>query len=214
MIPHSSLRVYSLCDRSLRAVEPWARAGYDCIAIDIQPPLRSLPGVRHFQADLKSLHALPGAAFVMAWPPCTHLALSGARHWASKGPGLALEAVQLVEACRRLAGAVPLLLENPHGRLGKFWRKADLVVQPWHFAGYSGEEDAYQKATCLWLENGALPPLQSPWTGTIDVHRVHAQGESKARATRRSLTPRGLAEGIFRANQVLVATSGTSAARP
>lgn len=196
--------IYSICDRSLRALEPWAAAGFTCVAYDILPPLRTLPGVVHVQADVRQIAGLPYAAFVMAWPPCTHLALSGARHWAGKGPGLALEAVQIVEACRRMASSAPLLLENPHGRLKKFWRAPDVVVQPWHFAGWSGPEDAYQKATCLWLENGALAPAESRWTGEIDKHRVAMAGQTKGRATARSLTPLGLARAIYEANRPLV----------
>lgn len=196
--------IYSLCDRSLRAVAPWAAAGWRCIAIDMEPPLRALPGVTHLRMDLLQVPPLPDAAFVMAWPPCTHLALSGAPHWKAKGPELALSAVRLVEACRRLAGSAPLLLENPHGRLAKFWRRPDLVVQPWHFAGYPGaESENYQKATCLWLANGACPPTPRHGLLPVDKMRVLNQPDSKGRATARSLTPLGLAQAIYEGNRLV-----------
>lgn len=64
--------IYSLCDRSLRALEPWAAAGYACVAIDIEPPLRTLPGVMHRQWSLGSMVMLPHAGFVMAGSGVIH----------------------------------------------------------------------------------------------------------------------------------------------
>lgn len=187
------------------ALEPWAEAGFRCAAVDIAHPApRTLhPNIVHVSADIRELASLPGASFVLAWPPCTDLAGSGARWWAEKGAGALDSALDLVHHCRRLAGERPLVVENPVGRLANHWRRPDVIVHPWQFAGHNTTdpaEDAYAKATCLWLENGALPPVKRPWRGVVDKQRIHFCPPGPERAFKRSMTPLGLAVGLFLAN--------------
>jgi len=166
MIPRA--QVWSLCDRSLRALEPWAEAGFTCAAVDTLPgdfaALARLPNVTHIQTDVRTLRDLPGALIVFGWPPCTHLAGSGARHWAGKGPEALRDALSIVEAVRALAAraGAPLLIENPVGRLSTHWRQPDGIFHPYQFAGFSGPEDNYTKKTCLWAEGGAKLPALAP----------------------------------------------------
>ena len=201
--------VWSLCDRSMVALEPWAAAGFRCAAVDIEAPSRPPPpGVEHLQADILDLRGLPGARFVLGWPPCTHLARSGARWWPLKGDAALAEALALVSQVRVLAGDVPLVVENPIGRLSTHWRKPDTIVHPYQFAHHGPDPaaDAYTKRTCLWLENGARPPVLAAWEGPLDALRIRDTPgvPRKQRAEFRSQTPPGLAHGLFLGNQRLV----------
>lgn len=143
----------------------------------------------------------------MAWPPCTQFAISGARWWAEKDPALLDEAVEVLAACVGLAEGLPLVLENPVGRIQQFWRSPDLYVHPWEFANWSScpATDAYTKKTGLWLESGAVAPQRNPWNGLIDRKKIHNSPDSKDRARRRSQTPEGLARAIFLSNKHLLA---------
>jgi hypothetical protein len=87
---------------------------------------------------------------MVAHPPCTDLANSGARWFAAKGPERLATAVAFV---RRLAEApiAKIAIENPVGRLSREWRKPDQIIQPYWFG------DEATKTTCLWLKG--LPPL-------------------------------------------------------
>jgi hypothetical protein len=192
------MKVYSLCDRSMVALIPWRDAGFDCVAIDIAPPLTNPPpGIQHIKRDILSMDALNDADFVMGWPPCTHLAGSGARHWKSKGDSALEEGLATVEAVIRLAGNVPLVLENPIGRLSTLWRQPNIIVQPWWY-DLDGTE-SYQKSTCLWLENGAHPPQRIiNHCASVDMKFV-LSGNTHS-TVQRSTTPRGLANAIFKSN--------------
>ncbi len=86
---------------------------------------------------------------MIAFPPCTHLAVSGARWFKDKQKEQA-EALEFVRLL--LSAPIPLIaLENPIGVISTKIRKPDQIIQPWQFG------DEYQKATCLWLKG--LPPL-------------------------------------------------------
>lgn len=152
---------------------------------------------------------MPGARFVLGWPPCTHLARSGGRWWAAKGDGALAEALALVCQVLTLAGDAPLVLENPVGRLSTLWRKPDTIVHPFQFAHHTPDPQAegYSKKTCLWVENGArLPVPARAWDGPIDWDRNWKTPgvPRKQRAEFRSQTPLGLAHGLFLGNQGLV----------
>ena len=199
--------VWSLCDESHVALLPWAEAGYACCAVDLSGTSSSISGVRHVRADVRELCSLPGARFVMAWPPCTQFAISGARWWAKKPPHLLVEAVEVLGACVGLSEGLPLVLENPVGRIHQFWRDPDLYVHPWEFANWAKqpEQDAYTKKTGLWLESGAQAPIKNAWAGEVDRKRIHHSPDSRDRARRRSQTPEGLARAIFLSNRHLLA---------
>lgn len=90
---------------------------------------------------------------LIAFPPCTHLASSGAQYWKMKQrDGRQQQAMQFVLdlyncPIRHIA------IENPTGILSTLWRKPDQIIHPYQFG------DPYMKRTCLWLKN--LPKLQS-----------------------------------------------------
>ena len=193
-------QVWSLCDRSQSALKPWHDAGFTVCSVDIVDALGSLP---HVKASIHDIAELPGAAFVLAWPPCTHLAASGARWWAEKGPEALAEALASVEACRRLIGSTPGIVENPKGRLSQHWRKPDVYVHPWEFSGYC-QGESYSKETGLWFLNGAKCPIRAYSNEPIDNKRIHHMGSFQRQNGPGIKTPAGLSMGIYLANAPLI----------
>lgn len=151
--------ILSLCDRTGRMVRPWLAAGYRAVTVDLQPAPAEEPGRVHLVMDVRD-YRLPSEPplFVAAFPPCTHLASSGARWWKEKGLRALIEALEVVEACRVLCeeSGAPWMLENPVGRLASSWRPPDHSFHPVHYAGYAPdpEADGYTKKTCLWTGGG------------------------------------------------------------
>jgi hypothetical protein len=122
----------------------------------------------------------------------------------ASGKGFAglTEAVELVEACRRIAewSGAPWMIENPVSTLGSYWRKPDFTFHPHEFAGWpSGTNDDYAKRTCLWTGGGFRLPQKRP----IEAFRpfyIHNLPPSANRADLRSVTPPGFAHAVFEAN--------------
>jgi hypothetical protein len=119
-------------------------------------------------------------------PPCTHLAVSGARWFKDKVPKqiAALDFVRLL-----LAAPIPrIALENPVSVISSKIRKPDQIIQPWQFG--HGET----KATCLWLKN--LPKLVPTDVVEGREARVHKMAPSPDRWKERSRTYQGIAEAM------------------
>jgi hypothetical protein len=183
---------------------PWAAAGFRCVAVDLQePPATTHPGVEHVQCDVRS-YLPPRGEYVaaFAFPPCTHLANSGARWWKSKGLGKLAEAIELVEACQRIlewTGA-PYLLENPNGALSTHWRKPDHSFDPCDFGAYLNPPgDQYTKRTCLWVGGGFKMPAPK-WVEPVEGSKMHTMADTPERANLRSETPKGFAQAVYEAN--------------
>ena len=198
--------VVSLCDRTGNMVRPWVEAGYRAETYDLQSAAWQHPSRLHTIADVRNVSAgnLKGAAAVFAFPPCTHLAGSGARWWREKGLSAVIEALQVVEACRALceASGAPYLIENPVGALSTYWRPADHAFHPVHYRGYAPEpeRDDYTKKTCLWVGNGFVMPDRKPGEPTLGS-MMWKLPPSEDRADLRSATPLGFAYAVFAANQ-------------
>lgn len=204
----------SLCDRTGAMCLPWAEAGYDCYAVDIQHPrgVTQHPlheditaigaSVYELFTDVVDLGALD-VAFVAAFPPCTDLAVSGARWFREKGLRRRGEAIALVGRCLEIAEDVgaPYCIENPIGILSSHWRKPDHTFHPYEFGGYEGgEDDGYTKRTCLWVGNGFVMPEPRPIDLADDHDRIHKAPPSEERGDIRSITPAGFARAVFEAN--------------
>lgn len=132
-----------LCDRTGRMAEPWAEAGYVCYCVDVQHLQRvdRIVGNIHFVwGDARSWcpPANLDIAFVAGFPPCTHVAGSGARDWLKKGHHLLSDSLELWSACLHAAewSRAPYMIENPVGAISRHMRKPDLTFDPWEFAGY------------------------------------------------------------------------------
>jgi hypothetical protein len=202
------MTVVSLCDMTGNMVRPWAEAGHDCLCLDTQHSIRADRVARHGAgsityrwADVRTLTPadLPDAAIVFAFPPCTHLAVSGARDFARKGLRLLIDALEVVEACRILCenSRAPWMLENPVGRLSTLWRKPDELFDPCDYG------DPYTKKTCLWTGNGFVMPPKArvePLMGSA----MHLMPPSAERANQRSATPMGFARAVYAANATAV----------
>jgi hypothetical protein len=88
---------------------------------------------------------------IIAFPPCTHLASSGAAHFKKKiADGRQQEGVDFFMLFTN-ANCPRVAIENPIGVMSTKWRKPDQIIQPWQFG------DSYSKSTCLWLKG--LPKL-------------------------------------------------------
>lgn len=199
-------RVLSLCDRSGVMVQPWLDAGYACTIVDLQHPKgETTEGLlTRVGADVRTwLPARTDYAIVFAFPPCTHLAKSGARWWKEKGLGALIEGLELVEACRRICewSEAPYLIENPSGALSTHWRKPDHAFDPCDFGGYlEGGGDRYTKLTNLWVGGGFVMPEKRRVDPT-EGSKMHFVPPGPNRANIRSQTPQGFARAVFEANR-------------
>jgi hypothetical protein len=212
--------VVSLCDRSGNMVQPWAEAGYSCVCYDLQHSIRAdrVEGnVTYRWADIRSLTVadFPAPSIVFAFPPCTNLAVSGARDFQRKGLRGLIDGLELVEAARQLCenSRAPWMLENPVSRLSSCWREPDYSFDPCDYG------DPYTKQTCIWAGGGFVMPPQIP-KGTTDLFgnqslaveptlgSIVTEGAWAApgadRANVRSQTPMGFAYAVFAANHPVV----------
>lgn len=194
----------SCFDRSTVMAQPWAAAGFTCYCVDIQhPPGESRDGnIVRVGADMRDwLPPLRRVAFAAFFPPCTDVAVSGARWFKDKGIGALVRALALFDASVRLAEWVgaPYLIENPVSTVSTYWRKPDYAFDPCDYG------DPYTKRTCLWVGGGGfVMPPKTP-VAPADGSRMHRLPPSADRADLRSETPRGFAAAVFRANAPEVA---------
>lgn len=132
---------------------------------------------------------------ILAAPPCTHFAGSGARWWAGKGESALLEGLSVVDACLRIVYVCkPMfwVLENPVGRLSQYLGTPRMYFNPCDYG------DPYTKKTCLWGEFNE--PKRNPVEAT-EGSKMHLLPPSPDRWRLRSETPQGFASAFFLANQ-------------
>lgn len=194
------MKVVSLCDLTGAIVKPWADAGYECVCYDLQHSIRAdrVEGnITYRWADVRSLTPadLGVPSIVFAFPPCTNLAVSGARDFQRKGLRGLIDALEVVEACRKLCEwfGCPWMLENPVSRLSSSWRKPDFTFDPCDYG------DPYTKKTCLWTGNGFVMPPKDRVEPTMGS-AMHLLPPSAGRANLRSATPEGFAQAVFESN--------------
>lgn len=194
--------VLSLCDRTGTILEPWRDAGLDCIAVDLQHQGEEVrDGITFLGADVLKFRPFPRPyRIAFAFPPCTHLAVSGARWFGDKGLQALIDALQLVEACRSILTSLdcPWALENPVSTLSTYWRKPDLYFDPCDYGGWVNG-DRYTKRTCLWCSHDFKVPISNPLF-PYEGSRMHRMPPSPDRADERSVTPLGFAWAVFHAN--------------
>lgn len=141
------MRVLIACEFSGIVRDAFIAKGHDAMSCDLLPTEQPGP---HYQGDVFDVID-DGWALMIAFPPCTHLACSGARHFKKKiADGRQQEGVDFFLRLTRTN--IPLwAIENPVGIMSKLYRHPDQIIQPFYFG------DEFQKTTCLWL-NG-LPFL-------------------------------------------------------
>jgi hypothetical protein len=201
-----------LYDKTGNMAQPWIEAGYTVLIVDIQHDRGT-----HTQdgrlwrcgADLRGGFAIPSelaklkVGFVAAFPPCDHLATSGARWF--KGKGLRKLALSIdmfataAEFCE--ATGAPYLIENPVSTISTYWRKPDHSFHPYHFTGYEAS-DNYTKQTNLWVGGGFVMPEKNMLQALpAPDDRIHRTPPSEDRANIRSATPMGFARAVYEANK-------------
>jgi len=177
------MRVLVACEFSGIVRDAFLAAGHNAISVDLLPTERPGP---HIEGNVLDVLNEGWADLMIAFPPCTHLAVSGARWFAGKQA----EQREALEFVFRLATApIPrIAIENPVSILSSRWRKPDQIIHPWMFG--HGET----KATCLWLQN--LPMLRP--TDVVDgrTPRVHYASPGPDRWKERSRTLPGIAAAM------------------
>lgn len=185
-------------------VRPWADAGYECLCIDIQHEGARIEGnIAFVGADVRFWMPPPRRyEIVFAFPPCTNLAVSGARWFTQKGMGGLMGALEIIEACRRICewSEAPWMIENPVSTISSYWRKPDHTFDPCEYGGYLDPPgDAYTKRTCLWTGGGFVMPDRRP-VAPVEGSRMHRLPPSADRGNLRSVTPMGFAGAVMLAN--------------
>jgi site-specific DNA-cytosine methylase len=170
------------CEFSGIVRDAFARRGHDAWSCDLLPTER--PG-NHIQGDVLKIKD-GDWQLLIAFPPCTHLAVSGARWFKEKQ----VEQREAILFFMMLADLnIPrIAIENPIGIMSTIWRKPDQIIQPWQFG--HGET----KATCLWLKNLLLLEPTNIVEGRIA--RVHRMPPGPDRWKNRSRTYEGIAEAM------------------
>ena len=178
------MRVLIACEYSGTVRDAFRARGHDAKSCELLPTDQPGP---HYQGDVFDI-INDGWDLMIAHPPCTHLAVSGARHFAAKqASGVQQEALEFVR--RLLDAPIPrIALENPISIISSRIRKPDQIIQPWQFG--HGET----KATCLWLKN--LPKLTP--TNIVEGReaRIHRLPPSADRWKIRSKTYQGIADAM------------------
>lgn len=191
------LKVLVACEFSGVVREAFEKAGHDAWSCDLRKT--TVPG-KHFQCPVEDI--LPEHPdknlwdLMIAFPPCTHLAVSGARWFKDKQK----EQESALSFVRMLMDApIPrIALENPVSVISTRIRKPDQIIHPWQFG------HRCRKRTCLWLKN--LPNLEP--TDIVDEGEIHVTKggrripqwynlpHSKGRADKRSITFQGIADAM------------------
>jgi len=180
------MRVLIACEYSATVRDAFRAKGFDAWSCDLLPTEGDPQW--HIQGD--ALQAVYGQQWdlLIAHPPCTHLAVSGARHFAAKiADGRQQEALDFVR--QLLDAPIPhIALENPVLVISSHIRKPDQTIQPWQHG--HGET----KATCLWLKN--LPKLKPTNIVEGREQRIHRMPPGPDRWKERSRTFPGIAQAM------------------
>ena len=196
-----------LFDKTGNMAKPWAEAGHLCYCVDIQHPKGESVGGNNIilvGQDARHWRAPAGIkpVFAACFPPCTHLAVSGARWFKGKGLRLLSEAIELFAVAAEVCewAGCPYLIENPVSVVSSHWRKPDFTFNPHDFTGFE-TSDNYTKKTCLWVGNGFVMPAKNRAEGLgVPDDRIHKCAPGPERHNIRSATPMGFARAVFAQN--------------
>jgi len=141
------MKILIACEFSGVVREAFTKLGHDVTSCDLEPT--SLPG-KHYQGDVNDI-INDGWDMMIAFPPCTHLAVSGARHFEQKRKDGRQQ--QGIDFFMSIVNApIPkIAVENPIGIMSSIYRKPNQIIHPYHFGHQAS------KSTCLWLKE--LPLL-------------------------------------------------------
>ena len=143
------MKILIACEKSQVVTIEFHKMGHEAFSCDLEPCSGGHPEW-HIQQNVIPL-LKQNWDMILAFPPCTHLAASGAAWFEQKRKdgrqqqGIDFFMLFTKTNCSRIA------IENPVGIMSTLWRKPDQIIQPYQFG------DPFRKATCLWLKN--LPKL-------------------------------------------------------
>lgn len=178
------MNVLVACEFSGIVRDAFLKAGHDAMSCDFLET--ESPGP-HYKGDVRDVLHFPWDLMI-AHPPCTHLSVSGAKHFQQKKlTGLQQMAASFfIELAK--ADIPKIAIENPISVMSRLYKKPDQIIQPWQFG--HGET----KATCLWLKN--LPKLTPTNIVEGRLDRVHKLPPSLDRWKLRSITYTGIANAM------------------
>lgn len=176
------MRVLVACEFSGIVRDAFLALGHDAVSCDVLPSERPGP---HILGDVRQ-HMADNFDLLLAFPPCTYLANSGARWWAQRQ---AEQAAALAFVQCLLDAPIPrIALENPEGKIGSTIRHHDQLIHPWEYGEHA------EKKTCLWLKNlPLLQPTALVWPRPQTCWRM---GQSTTRQRDRSRTFPGIAAAM------------------
>lgn len=214
-----------LFDTTGYAAEPFTKAGWITYIIDtanVGPYAKNERATHVLAWDIlkkesEIVELCKGAEFIFGFPPCTDMAVSGAKHFRSKAmlnPNFQHEAVHLARSVERIGeqAGVPWALENPVSVLASLWRKGNFSFHPCNYGGYLPLDDvhpeypqyikprdAYPKRTHIWCSKDFKIPdmkLVTPSPGLSTQH-LKLGGKSAKTKRIRSASPRGFFIGLL-----------------
>ena len=162
------MRVLLACEESQAVTKEFRDKGHEAYSCDILPSSGSLSDY-HLQQDVVPLLKQEWD-LIIAFPPCTHLASSGAAWFEQKRKdGRQQEGIDFFMLFTNL-DAPKVVIENPVGIMSKIYRKPDQIIQPWWFG------DPFEKRTCLWLKG--VEPLVATNEVTPAPRSEYASGRT------------------------------------
>jgi hypothetical protein len=182
------MKILVACEFSNTVSQAFRNKGHEVVSCDLLESESKDLSHRHYRGDVCDI-LQDGWDLMIAFPPCTHLAGSGAR-WLRHKTLDTIEALDFVRVLM-LAPIQRIAIENPVGLISTYLRPPDQIIHPWQFG--HGEK----KRTCLWLKN--LPKLQPTNVVAGREERSFRQTVGPNRWKRRSRTLPGIAEAF--ANQ-------------
>ena len=177
------MKILIACEESGVLRRAFREKGHDAWSCDLLPSRDS--SLYHYQEDVRHVLSFGGWEMVIAFPPCTHLCVSGAR-WFKEKQEQQSEAIKFFMTFTKFQ--CPWAIENPIGIMSTKYRKPDQIIQPWQFG--HGET----KATCLWLHG--LPKLVPTEIVEGREARIHKMAPSATRSRDRSETYEGIASAM------------------
>ena len=191
---YKHMKILIGCEESGRVREAFRGLGHDAWSCDLLPCTEN-PSKYHIQDDLLKIIKSEKWDMIIAFPPCTHLAISGAKYFEEKRKsGVQQEAIKFVESiwdadCQKIAIENPVGVLSTKSKLGKPY-----YIQPYWFG------DKHRKKTGIWSKG--LPKLVP--TNMLDISKIsdkelnklYLLAPSPTRALMRSKTPHGLAQAI------------------
>lgn len=199
------MKILLACEESQAVTKQFRLKGHEAYSCDILPTSGENPEW-HIQGDVVPI-LKENWDMVIAFPPCTHLAVSGAAWFAKKREdGRQQQGIDFFMEFTKLDHIPKVAIENPVGIMSKIWRKPDQIIQPYQFG------DDASKKTCLWLKG--LPILietcrvvgrvvTTPsgkvverWSNQCDNYGHDKTSPSEARGNLRSKTYQGIAKAI------------------